>query len=81
MTLYVDDILIAYNDLEMIAAIKCWLTSKFSMKEMGDVNYVIGVKIHRNRSKRGFWYLTRELSEERLRKIQDAQLETHIYFS
>ena len=81
MTLYVDDTLMAFNNLEMIAAFKGWLTSKFSMKEMGDVNYVIGVKIHRNRSKRRAWYLTRELSEERLRKIQDAQLETHIYSS
>jgi len=39
MILYVDDILMASNDLE-------------TMKDIGDASYVLGVKIYGNRSKR-----------------------------
>jgi len=52
LTLYVDDILLAGNNLEMIAATKKWLSSVSSMKDIGEVRYVLGVKIIRNRPKR-----------------------------
>ena len=52
MTLYIDDILMTSNDLEMIAATKSWLPSDFDMKDMGDVSYVLELKIYRDRSKR-----------------------------
>ena len=48
MTLYVDDILMASNDLKIIAATKGWLTSNFNMKDVGDASYVLEVKIYRN---------------------------------
>jgi len=48
MTLYVDNVLMAYNDLEMIAATKGWLASNFVMKDIVDASYVLGEKIYRN---------------------------------
>ena len=48
MTLYINDILMASNDLEMIVTTKRWLTSNFDIMDMGDVNYMLGVKINMN---------------------------------
>ena len=50
--LYVDDILIAGNYKKLIDVTKKWLSSNFEMKDMGEVSYVLGVKILRDRSKR-----------------------------
>ena len=51
LSLYVDDILITRNDKKLIDVTKKWLSSKFEMKDMGEANYVLGVKIFRDRSK------------------------------
>ena len=48
---YVNDILLAGNDMELIVATKMWLSSNFEMKDMGEVNFVLGVKILRDYSK------------------------------
>ncbi|KAK2973132.1 hypothetical protein RJ640_012196, partial [Escallonia rubra] len=40
------------NDMSSIVATKQWLSSTFEMKDMGEANYVLGVKIVRDRSKR-----------------------------
>ena len=45
ISLYVDDILIARNDKKMIDVTKKWLSSNCEMKDMGEANYVLGVKI------------------------------------
>ena len=52
LTLYVDDILLARNNMEMIQTAKKWLSSVFEMKDMGEARYVLGVEISRNRSKK-----------------------------
>ena len=52
LTLYVDDILLAGSDMEMINATKRWLSSVFEMKDMGEARYVLGVEILRDRSKK-----------------------------
>jgi hypothetical protein len=52
LSLYVDDILLAGNDAEMIVATKEWLSSNFEMKDMGETDYILGVKIFRDRSKK-----------------------------
>ena len=49
---YVDDILLAGNDMKMIVTTKMWLSSIFEMKDMGEANYVLGVKILRDCSKK-----------------------------
>ncbi|KAK2993950.1 hypothetical protein RJ640_000548 [Escallonia rubra] len=42
----------AGNDMSSIVATKQWLSSTFEMKDMGEANYVLGVKIVRGRPKR-----------------------------
>ena len=52
LSLYVDDILIARNDKQLIDVTKKWLSSNFEMKDMREASYVLGVKILRDSSKR-----------------------------
>ena len=52
MTLYVDDILIAGNNVEYLKDIKSWLSSNFEMKDMGLALKILGMEICRNRSKK-----------------------------
>jgi len=48
LTLHVDDILLARNNLEMMKATKNWLFSVFEMKNMRESRYVLGAKIIRD---------------------------------
>ena len=50
MSLYVDNILIVGNNKEYVREIKGWLSSNFEMKHMGEVTYILGVKILRDHS-------------------------------
>jgi hypothetical protein len=52
LLLYVDDILLAGNDMDSIVTTKKWLSSTFEIKDMGEANFVLGVKITRDRSKK-----------------------------
>ena len=52
LVLYVDDILIMGSNIHMLKSVKEWLSSKFSVKDLGDASYILGVKIYRDRSKR-----------------------------
>ena len=47
---YVDDILIAANDLGLLHETKHFLSKNFEMKDMGKATYVIGIEIFRDRS-------------------------------
>ncbi|KAK8506883.1 hypothetical protein V6N12_046244 [Hibiscus sabdariffa] len=51
LILYVDDILIIGNDVPTLQSIKTWLSSCFSMKDLGEAAYILGVKIYRDRSR------------------------------
>ncbi|KAK8593575.1 hypothetical protein V6N12_045652 [Hibiscus sabdariffa] len=52
LILYVDDILIIGNDIPTLQSVKAWLSSCFSMKDLGEAVYILGVKIYRDRSRR-----------------------------
>jgi hypothetical protein len=52
LVLYVDDILLVGNDVQMLNSVKEYLNSKFSMKDMGEAAYILGIKIFRDRSRR-----------------------------
>ena len=54
-----DDILLATNDKGMMHGVKQFLSKNFDMKDMGEASYVIGIKIHRDRS-RGILGLSQE---------------------
>ncbi|KAK8669710.1 hypothetical protein V6N13_107134 [Hibiscus sabdariffa] len=52
LILYVDDILIIGNIIPTLQSVKAWLSSCFSMKDLGEAAYILGVKIYRDRSRR-----------------------------
>jgi hypothetical protein len=52
LVLYVDDILLIENDILMMEAVKSSLRKSFSMKDLGEAAYILGIKIYRDRSKR-----------------------------
>ena len=45
LVLYVDDILLATNDVAMLHDVKKYLSNNFEMKDMGKASYVIGIEI------------------------------------
>uniref|UniRef100_A0A2N9G0N8 CCHC-type domain-containing protein n=1 Tax=Fagus sylvatica TaxID=28930 RepID=A0A2N9G0N8_FAGSY len=49
LSLYVDDILLASNSPDMMKETKFYLGSKFEMKDMGPTNYVLGIRISKDR--------------------------------
>jgi transposase InsO family protein len=51
LMLYVDDILLATNDMKLLSETKQFLTSHFDMKDMGEAAQVLGIEIRRDRAK------------------------------
>jgi uncharacterized protein with ParB-like and HNH nuclease domain len=51
LVLYVDDILLASSDVSLLLETKKFLSSKFDMKDLSEASFVLGIKIHRDRSK------------------------------
>ena len=46
LVLYVDDILLIGNDIPMLEAIKTSLRKSFSMKDLGEAAYILGIRIY-----------------------------------
>ena len=69
LVLYVDDILLATNNKGLLHGVKQFLSKNYDMKDMGDVTYVIGIKIHRDR--RPFGFVSRDLYQQSFREILD----------
>lgn len=51
LVMYVDDILLASNDLGMIRETKGYLENNFDIKDLGETTFVIGIEIFRDRSR------------------------------
>jgi Reverse transcriptase (RNA-dependent DNA polymerase) len=51
LVLYVDDILLASNDKNMMHETKKFLFKHFDMKDLGETSHMLGLKIHRDRNK------------------------------
>ena len=52
LKLYVDDVLLIGNDVELLESVKSYLNKSFSMKDLGEAAYILGIKFYRDRSKR-----------------------------
>ncbi|KAL8135294.1 hypothetical protein AgCh_010089 [Apium graveolens] len=50
--LVLDDILLIGNDIPMLQSVKVWLSKNFTMKDLGEASYILGMKIYRDRSRR-----------------------------
>ncbi|GKD36049.1 retrotransposon protein, putative, ty1-copia subclass [Tanacetum coccineum] len=70
LILYVDDILRMKNNVTMLQEVKSWLSKYFSMKDLGEATYILGIKIIRNRSKRLIALSQRAYLEKILKKFR-----------
>src|SRR4051812_48819202 len=52
LILYVDDILLIGNDVDLLNSVKDYLNNSFSMKDLSEAAYILGIKIYRDRSRR-----------------------------
>ncbi|GJS78875.1 retrotransposon protein, putative, ty1-copia subclass [Tanacetum coccineum] len=52
LILYVDDIIIMGNHTPSLQSVKNYLGKCFSMKDLGEATFILGIKIYRDRSKR-----------------------------
>ena len=52
LVLYVDDILLKGNNVSVLQSIKIWLSKNFSMKDLGEATYILGIKFYRDRTNR-----------------------------
>ena len=48
--LYVDDILLASNDMALVLETKNFLSKNFEMKDLEDISFVISIQIQRDRT-------------------------------
>ena len=51
LVLYVDDILLIGNDVGVMSSVKIWYSNQFDMKDLGEANYILGIKLWRDRNK------------------------------
>ena len=49
LVLYVDDILLIGNDVGVMSSVKVWLSSQFDMKDLGEANFILRIKLWRDR--------------------------------
>ncbi|KAK4389906.1 hypothetical protein Sango_2327600 [Sesamum angolense] len=47
-----DNSLLIGNDVKMLGDTKAWLSTQFSMKDMNEASYILGIKIYQDRSRR-----------------------------
>ena len=55
LLLYVDDMLLAGNDMAVIKNLKEEMSRKFEMKDLGETRQILGIEISRNRKDRKLW--------------------------
>jgi transposase InsO family protein len=53
--LYVDDLLMAFSTVESLHELKDQLNARFRMKDMGELQYFLGMEVKRDRTKRTLW--------------------------
>ena len=52
LVLYVDNILLIGNDVGVMSLIKIQLSSQFDMKDLGEANFILEIKLWRDRKNR-----------------------------
>ena len=48
LALYFDDILFIGYDVGLMSLVKVWLLSQFDMKDLGEANFILGIKFWRD---------------------------------
>nr|GEW28916.1 retrotransposon protein, putative, Ty1-copia subclass [Tanacetum cinerariifolium] len=70
LILYVDDILLMRNKVTMLQEVKSWLSKCYYMKDLGEVAYILGIKIIHDRYKRLIALIRRAYLEKILKKFR-----------
>ena len=52
LVLYVDEILLIGNNVEVMSSVKIWLSSQFDMKDLDEANFILGIKLWRDHMNR-----------------------------
>lgn len=66
---YMDDILLATNDIDILHETKRFLSRNFEMKDLGDAPFVLGIQIHRDRSRGILGLLQRNYIDKVLKRF------------
>ena len=76
LVLYVDDILLATNDIGMLHETKRFLSKNFEMKDLGDASFVLGIQIQRDCSRGSLGLSQRSYIDKVLKRfgMQDSKL-------
>ena len=61
--LYVNDMFLVGNNMEVIKEVKSQLSSKFDMKDIGAANFILGMEIKINCVDRKIWLNQRKYVE------------------
>ena len=69
IVLYVDDMLLVGNNMEVIKEVKMHLSSKFDMKDLSATSLILGMEIKRNRANRKLWLNERKYIETILHRF------------
>ena len=67
LAVYVDDIILATKDERKLVQVKMAIANKFTVKDMGELKYIIGVNIHY--SENGIWIGQRNYTENVLKRF------------
>jgi hypothetical protein len=67
--LYVDDMLLVGNNMDVIKEVKSQLSSKFDMKDLGAANFILGMEIKRDHANRKLWLNQRKYVETILQRF------------
>ena len=63
-----DDILIG-NDIFMLTTVKIWLSKEFSIKDLGEASFILGIKVYRDRSNRMLGHSQKIYKEKVLKRF------------
>jgi hypothetical protein len=69
VVLYVDDMLLVGNNMDVIKEVKSKLSSKFDMKDLGAANFIMGMEIKRDRENMKLWLNQRKYVEMILQRF------------
>jgi hypothetical protein len=72
LVLYVDDILLASSDKNLLSETKGFLSSNFDTKSLSDASCVLGIEIHRDRTK-GVFGLSQKTYIEKVLKMYNMR--------
>ena len=68
LILYVDDILLASSDVDLLQETKKFLSSKFDMKDLREASFILEIEIHRDRKKWGVGVITESIPKKDIKR-------------